>query len=147
MHTAYATMDTTIIHHVCKPEFSSLRSYFLDRKLGPVSHQIGGRVRSRFILGQWALLCYKLQLIKPFKMYRKWLVNERLMNVFSRNDFNYCELNSIRRNFDDWYCPKSDKTQRSVLGFNTSMFCHVWINYRWNDTILRHCNQRNIYLH
>ena len=52
--TAYATIDTTIIHHVYKPAFTSLRSYFLDRKLGPVCHQIGGRVRSSFLLGQWS---------------------------------------------------------------------------------------------
>jgi len=50
--TAYATIDTTIIHHVYKPDFSSIRSYFHDRKLGPVCHQIGGRVRSSFLLGQ-----------------------------------------------------------------------------------------------
>ena len=52
-HAAYATIDTTIIPHVYKPDFFSLRSYFLDRKLGPVYHQIGGRVRSSFLLGQW----------------------------------------------------------------------------------------------
>ena len=52
MHTAYATIDTTIIHLVYKSDFSSLRSYFLDRKLGPVCHQIGGCVRSSFLLGQ-----------------------------------------------------------------------------------------------
>ena len=51
--TAYATIDTTIIHHVYKPDFFSLRSYFLDRKLEPVCHQIGGHVRSSFLLGQW----------------------------------------------------------------------------------------------
>jgi len=51
--TDYATSDTTIILHVYKPDFSSLRSYFLDRKLGPVCHQIGGRVGSSFLLGQW----------------------------------------------------------------------------------------------
>ena len=49
-HTAYATIDTVIIHHVYKPDFSSLRSYFLDRKLGPVCHQIGDRVRSSFLV-------------------------------------------------------------------------------------------------
>ena len=49
---AYVTSDTTIIHHVYKPDSSTLRSYFLDRKLGPICHQIGGRVRSRFLLGQ-----------------------------------------------------------------------------------------------
>ncbi|KAK2142236.1 hypothetical protein LSH36_982g00104 [Paralvinella palmiformis] len=36
-----------------KSRFLSLRSYFLDRKLRPVCHQIGGRVRSSFLLGQW----------------------------------------------------------------------------------------------
>ena len=51
-HTAYATIDTTIIHHLYKPDFSSLHSYFLERKLGPVYHEIGGRVRSSFRLGQ-----------------------------------------------------------------------------------------------
>ena len=52
-HTVYATIDTIIIHHVYKSDFSSLRSLFLDRKLGPVCHQIGGRDRSSFLLGQW----------------------------------------------------------------------------------------------
>ena len=56
MHTAYATIDTTIIQHVYKPDFFSLRSYFLDRKLGPVCHQIGGRARFGFLLGQGYLL-------------------------------------------------------------------------------------------
>ena len=56
MHTAYAIIDTTIIHHVYKPDFSSLRSYFLDRKLVPVCHQIGGRVRYGFLLGQCSSL-------------------------------------------------------------------------------------------
>ena len=51
-HTVYATIDTTIIHHVYKPDLSSLRSYFLDRKLGPFGRQIGGRVGSSFLLGQ-----------------------------------------------------------------------------------------------
>jgi len=50
--TAYATIDTIITHHVYKPVFFSLRSYFHDRELGPVCHQIGGRVRSSFLLDQ-----------------------------------------------------------------------------------------------
>ena len=72
-YTAYATIDTTIINHVYKPDFSSLRSYFLDRKLGPVCHQIGGRVRSSFLLCQWFKLCLNLyvennyQRRKPFE--------------------------------------------------------------------------------
>ena len=53
MHTAYATIDTTINHHVYKPDFFSLRSYFLDRKLGPVCHKIGGVFGLVFLLGQW----------------------------------------------------------------------------------------------
>ncbi|KAK2165695.1 hypothetical protein LSH36_46g03012 [Paralvinella palmiformis] len=68
-HTAYATSDTTIIHHFYKPEFSCLRFYFLDQKLGPVC-----RVRSSFrrdntfdILGEDHLLltrlCYTLGII------------------------------------------------------------------------------------
>jgi len=48
--TAYATIDTTIIHHVYKPDFAV--PFFHDRKLGPVCHQIGCRVRSSFLLGQ-----------------------------------------------------------------------------------------------
>ena len=51
-HTAYATSDTIIILIKYKPDFSSLRSYFLDRKLGPVCYQIGGHVQSSFLLGQ-----------------------------------------------------------------------------------------------
>jgi len=55
--TAYAAIDTTIIHHVYKLDFSSMRVYFLDRKLEPVCHLIGGRVRSSFLLGQWSERC------------------------------------------------------------------------------------------
>ena len=51
--TAYAINDTTIIHHVYKPEFAVCVSFFHDRKLGPVCHQIGGRVQSSFLSGQW----------------------------------------------------------------------------------------------
>ena len=46
--TACVTKDITTIHHVYKPDYSSLRIFFCpDRKLGPVFHQIGavfGRV-------------------------------------------------------------------------------------------------------
>ena len=52
--TAYATIDIIIIHHVYKPDFAVCVPFFLDRKLGPVCHQIGGRVRSIFLLGQLA---------------------------------------------------------------------------------------------
>ena len=34
--TAYATNDTTIIHHVYKPNFAVCVPFFHDRKLGPV---------------------------------------------------------------------------------------------------------------
>ena len=51
--TAYATNDTTIIHHVYKPDFSICVPFFNDRKSGPVCHQIGGHVRSSFLSGQW----------------------------------------------------------------------------------------------
>jgi len=39
---AYATNNTTVIV-----------LFFHDRKLGPVCHKIGGRVRSSFLSGQW----------------------------------------------------------------------------------------------
>jgi len=45
---------TIIIHHVYKPDFCSLRSFFPDRKLWPVCHEISSRVRSSFLLGQCA---------------------------------------------------------------------------------------------
>jgi len=51
--TAYATNDTTIIHHVYKPDFAVYVPFFHDRKLGHVCHHIGGRVRSSFLSGQW----------------------------------------------------------------------------------------------
>ena len=46
---AYTTNDITIIHHVCKPDFAVRVPFFHNRKLGRVSHQIGGRVRSNFL--------------------------------------------------------------------------------------------------
>ena len=54
--TAYATNDTTIIHHVYKPDFGVIVPFFHYRKLWPVCHQIGGRVRSSFLSGQWFTL-------------------------------------------------------------------------------------------
>ena len=51
--TAYATNDTTIILHVYKLDFAVCVSFFHDWKLGPVFHQIGGRVRFSFPTGQW----------------------------------------------------------------------------------------------
>ena len=51
--TAYTTIDTIIIHNVYKPDFAVCVPFFLDRKLWPVCHQIGGRVLSCFLLGQW----------------------------------------------------------------------------------------------
>ena len=60
--TAYATNDTTIIRHVYKPDFAVCVPFFHDRKLGPVCHQIGGRVRSSFLSGQWCnviIIIYK----------------------------------------------------------------------------------------
>jgi len=50
--TAYATIDRTIIHYVYKPDFAVCVPFSHDRKLGPVCHQTGGRVRSSFPLGQ-----------------------------------------------------------------------------------------------
>ena len=50
--TTYATIDTTVIHHVYKPDFAVYLPFFHDRKLGPVCHQIGGRVQSSFLSGQ-----------------------------------------------------------------------------------------------
>jgi hypothetical protein len=49
--TAYENDDTTIIHH--KPILAVYYPFFHDRNLGPVCHQIGGRVRSRFFSGEW----------------------------------------------------------------------------------------------
>ena len=51
--TAYATNDTTIIHHIYKPDFAVCVPFFPDRELGYVYHQIGGRIRSSFHSGQW----------------------------------------------------------------------------------------------
>ena len=53
--TAYATNDTTLIHHVYKPDCAVCLPCFHDRKLGPVCHQIGGRFRFSFLSG----LCLK----------------------------------------------------------------------------------------
>ena len=57
--TAYANNDTTKIHHVYKSDFAVCVPFFHDRKSGPVCHQIGRRVRSSFLSGQWMSLCLK----------------------------------------------------------------------------------------
>ena len=44
MPTAYATIDTTIIHHVYETDFAVCIPFCPGRKLGPVGHQIGGCV-------------------------------------------------------------------------------------------------------
>ena len=54
-----------IIHHVYKPEFAVCVPFFYDRKLGPVCHQIGGRVRSSFLSGKES--CYKQSLYVPHR--------------------------------------------------------------------------------
>ena len=54
--TTYATSDKTIIRHVYKPDFAVCVPFSSDRKLGPVCHQIGGRVRSSFLSGQCFIL-------------------------------------------------------------------------------------------
>ena len=46
--TAYATKDTTLIHHVYKPDFAVCVLFSTTGSW----HQIGGLVRSSFLLGQ-----------------------------------------------------------------------------------------------
>jgi len=48
---AYATNDRIVIHHVYKPNFAVCVPFFHHRKLGPICHQIGGRVRFGVLSG------------------------------------------------------------------------------------------------
>ena len=52
--TVYATIDTTIIHQVYKPDFAACVPFCTGRKFVPVCHGIAGRVRSSFLSGQGA---------------------------------------------------------------------------------------------
>ena len=94
--TAYSTSDTTIIHHVYKPDFSSLRSYFLDRKLRPVCHQIGGRVRSSFLSGQW-LRCLTNYWTNYYRcMILSWAYSTTTGDAFSILIYSVCTVALFR---------------------------------------------------